>query len=81
MRRSIVLLFATFWLAGSAAAEPGAQWQIADPQKAPWVGTATRDVEAFGAQHRPTAIMAVRDDVVIASWGDIKRKVNVRSVR
>jgi|SRR5216683_3930976 CubicO group peptidase (beta-lactamase class C family) len=81
MMRSIVLLSATVWLACSASAEPGAQWQIADPQKAPWSATIARDVQAFAAQHRPTAIMVVQDDVVVASWGDIRRKVNVRSVR
>ncbi|MDU6750605.1 MAG: serine hydrolase, partial [Bradyrhizobium sp.] len=38
-------------------------------------------VQQFADEQKPTAIMVVRDDEIIASSGDISAKVNVRSAR
>ncbi|MDI6028398.1 serine hydrolase [Corticibacterium sp. UT-5YL-CI-8] len=35
----------------------------------------------YAASLKPTAVMVVQDGKVIASWGDVSRKVNVASVR
>lgn len=74
------LLAALLWLflTAGAGAEPKAHWQNALP--APSADVA-RAVESHGRAQRPTTVMVVRDDRVIASWGDVSQRVNVRSVR
>ncbi|MBC9883595.1 serine hydrolase [Bradyrhizobium sp. INPA01-394B] len=57
-----------------ASAEPGNEWQF---QRSPIQGT----VESYAGKYKPTAIMVVQDGLVVATSGDISRKVNVRSVR
>ena len=58
-------------------AEP---WQWANPAPS-WTAVVAREVQAYGEQHKPTAVMIVHNGRAIASWGEIGRKVNVRSVR
>ncbi|WP_240535689.1 serine hydrolase [Bradyrhizobium sp. STM 3809] len=41
----------------------------------------SRDVQQFADEQKPTAIMVVRDDEIIASSGDLGAKVNIRSER
>lgn len=36
---------------------------------------------AHGAKERPTALVVVRDDRLLAAWGEPARRVNVRSIR
>lgn len=38
-------------------------------------------VDAYGRRQRPTALMVVHDDRVVARWGDVSSRANVRSVR
>jgi CubicO group peptidase (beta-lactamase class C family) len=82
MRRLPAVLAALLLLCSSwALAEPGRHWQTAKRDEKPWSADISRDVQDFAGEHKPTAIMVVRDDDIIASWGDIGAKVNVRSVR
>jgi len=67
-------------LVASAAAEPGAQWQSV-ASAGGWVDGVVREVDAYGAARRPTALMVVHGDQVVAAFGDTAHKVNVRSVR
>jgi len=74
------VLLAILAVSSSAArAEPGATWATVDPRAAPTpVESAVQD---YVREHRPTAVMVVQNDLVLATSGDITRKVNVRSVR
>lgn len=38
-------------------------------------------VQSYARKYKPTAIMVVQDGLVVATSGDVSRKVNVRSVR
>ncbi|WP_429923249.1 serine hydrolase domain-containing protein [Agrobacterium vitis] len=40
-----------------------------------------KDARDYAARLKPTAVMVVQGGKVIASWGDVSRKVNVASVR
>src|SRR5512140_2709691 len=71
------LLLGSYW----AHAEPGRHWQAAGPDEKPWSGSIAREVQEFAVEQKPTAIMVVRDDDIVASFGDLGAKVNVRSVR
>jgi CubicO group peptidase (beta-lactamase class C family) len=70
----------TIW-SGSANAEPGATWRFLDPGAAGHAAPIDSAVKDYTRQHQPTAIMVVQNDLVLATAGDITRKVNVRSVR
>jgi CubicO group peptidase (beta-lactamase class C family) len=61
-------------------ADPHDRWEPVTPS-APWVTAAADEVQSYGGLHKPTALMIVRDGYMVASWGEISRKVNVRSVR
>jgi CubicO group peptidase (beta-lactamase class C family) len=71
------LLLWSYW----AHAEPGQHWQTANPDAKPGSAAILREVQEFAVEQKPTAILVVRDDDIVASWGDIGAKVNVRSVR
>jgi CubicO group peptidase (beta-lactamase class C family) len=74
---AIVSFIATV-LAGAASAQP---WQSADPASAGWAVEELKAAQEYAATLKPTAVMAVQDGQVIASWGDVSRKLNVASVR
>ncbi|TCQ15728.1 serine hydrolase domain-containing protein [Rhizobium sp. PP-CC-3G-465] len=79
--RSIVfaiMSFMTFVLAGGVNAQP---WQNTDPASEGWSIDGLKAAQAYATSLKPTAIMVVQDGKVIASWGDVSRKVNVASVR
>ncbi len=73
----LVCLFASV-IAGSANAEP---WQSINPASAGWSVGKLKEAQDYAASLKPTAVMVVQDGKVIASWGDISRKVNVASIR
>ena len=64
----------------SVQAEPGKHWQTAPDQNG-WTGDAAKAVTAYAGAYRPTALAVIRDDHIIASAGDLSRRVNVASVR
>jgi CubicO group peptidase (beta-lactamase class C family) len=79
--RPILSALLCLFCAGYAVAEPAGHWQDADAPAAAWADAASREVEAYGRSQRPTAVMIVEGDRVIARWGDVGRRVNVHSVR
>lgn len=78
--RSLILVTAVLFCSSLANAEPGREWTFADRSEAR-VSLVDSAVQAYARKHNPTAIMVVRNDTVLATAGDIARKVNVRSVR
>ncbi|MBO0124478.1 serine hydrolase [Agrobacterium sp. OT33] len=68
----------TIILAGGAQAQP---WQSADPASTGWSSDRLKAAQDYAASLKPTAVMVVQDGKVIASWGNVSRKVNVASVR
>jgi CubicO group peptidase (beta-lactamase class C family) len=67
-----------FGLVPIADAEPIVHWQNAEPGLSADAPTAVHD---FGTALKPTSVMFVRDGEVIASYGDVGRKVVMQSVR
>lgn len=79
--RLILAAFLCLFLAGYAVAEPAESWHDADAVAIAWANSASREVQAYCHSQRPTAVMVVQDDGVIARCGDVGRRVNVHSVR
>ncbi|WP_257164535.1 serine hydrolase [Bradyrhizobium sp. SRS-191] len=78
---AVFCIWASLPLLPLAYAEPGQHWPAAKPDGSSWHAAVSRDVQEFAVEHKPKAIMVVRDDEVVASAGDIAAKVNVRSMR
>jgi CubicO group peptidase (beta-lactamase class C family) len=68
-------------LARCAVAEPAVSWQDTDAAAIAWATPVSREVQAYCRSQRPTAVMVVQDDRVIAGCGDKGKRVNVHSVR
>lgn len=62
-----------------AHAEPAARWVKAD--ETDLTRTISRLVKDHAVSEKPTAILVVRGDEIVASLGDLDRKINVASVR
>ncbi|MDA9409417.1 amide hydrolase [Bradyrhizobium sp. CCBAU 51745] len=80
MRHAALVMMTLLLFSGWARAEPGIEWQFlatGQTQTSPIQGT----VESYARKYKPTAIMIVQDGLVVATSGDLTRKVNVRSVR
>ncbi|MCG2628515.1 hypothetical protein L6654_17915 [Bradyrhizobium sp. WYCCWR 13023] len=80
MRYLVLLATLPFW-SGWASAELGSEWQSLDSKQAARVSPVQGAIESYARKYKPTAIMVVQDGLVVATSGDIARKVNVRSVR
>lgn len=80
MREIIFAITAVIFLsiAGNAGAQP---WQNADPASSGWSVDGLKAAQDYAATLKPTAVIVVQEGKVIASWGDVSRKVNVASVR
>ncbi|WP_429944088.1 hypothetical protein ACQY1F_18460 [Agrobacterium vitis] len=80
MRPIVFAIVSVFMIAlvGGASAQP---WQSVDPASAGWSVSKLKAAQDYAASLKPTAVMVVQDGKVIASWGDVSRKVNVASVR
>lgn len=63
---------------GVASAQP---WKSVDPSSVGWSVEQLKAAQGYAASLKPTAVMVVQNGEVIASWGDVSRKVNVASVR
>ncbi len=79
--RYLALLATLLLWSGWASAEPGSEWQALDSKGAAQVSSIRDAVQSYARKYKPMAIMIVRDGLVIATSGDVSRKVNVRSVR
>ncbi|MFC6444494.1 serine hydrolase domain-containing protein [Shinella zoogloeoides] len=73
-----IIALVSLSLAGNAGAQ---SWQKADPAASGWSVDGLEAAQDYAATLKPTAVMVVQDGKVIASWGDVSRKVNVASVR
>ncbi len=81
MRFLAMFTVAMLLCVAAASAEPGVDWDILDPREAARVAPIQDAVQNYARKYRPTAIVVVQDDRLVAKSGDIARKVNVRSVR
>jgi CubicO group peptidase (beta-lactamase class C family) len=66
--------------AAQVHAEPAEHWKGPDPASA-WPSASVSALAEYGRSHKPTAVMIVQQGNVVASYGDLGRKVNMRSVR
>ena len=73
-----IIALVSLSLAGNADAQ---SWQKADPAASRWSVDGLEAAQDYAATLKPTAVMVVQNGKVIASWGDVSRKVNVASVR
>jgi CubicO group peptidase (beta-lactamase class C family) len=81
-----VFLVLINWLAptafGADRVWPSSTWITAeDPAALGWSMEKLAKAEAYTRAHVPTAVMIVQYGKVIASWGDVSHKVNIRSMR
>lgn len=76
--RVMLLIAACISSAGNANAQA---WQKADASTSGWSVEKLNMAKQHSEALRPTAVVVVQDGKLIASWGDISRKVNVASVR
>lgn len=60
---------------------PATSWMRADPASHGWSVEKLEEAEGYARGYGPTAVIIVHDGVVVASWGDVARKVNIRSMR
>jgi CubicO group peptidase (beta-lactamase class C family) len=63
-----------------ADAEPADHWLNADPALG-WSADKLKAVEERSGASGTVGVMIVQDARVVASWGDVTRKANVRSIR
>jgi CubicO group peptidase (beta-lactamase class C family) len=74
------------WLASSANGAdlvwPSAHWAtIGDPAALGWSKEKLGNAEEHTRAYNATGVMIVQDGKVVASWGDVSHKANVRSAR
>ncbi|MGN7773657.1 serine hydrolase domain-containing protein [Phyllobacterium sp. 22552] len=77
----LIIIIAALLIAVFSASASGRSWQSADPGSAGWSIEGLKQAQNYALSLRPTGIMVVQDGRIIASWGDVSRKVNVASVR
>ncbi|MDR6671216.1 serine hydrolase [Rhizobium sp. 1399] len=74
----VLVAWLVFSFTGNASAQP---WQSTDPASSGWSVDGLKEAQDYAVTLKPTAVMVAQDGKVIASWGDLSRKVNVASVR
>jgi len=79
MRHFALAILALVWSV-AVHAEPGAHWAPAD-RSAKETASIDATVQDYVREQHPTALMVVQSDRLLATAGDITRKVNVHSVR
>jgi CubicO group peptidase (beta-lactamase class C family) len=60
---------------------PGAHWAHVDPAKAGWSVAKLKEAEDYARTIGSTAVFVVQDGNVIATFGDVDRKLYIHSVR
>lgn len=70
----LFLVVAFVLIAGSAHAEPAAQWQDADPAALGWSLDKLKTAEDQAGVSPTVVVMIVEGDRVVARWGDVTRK-------
>ena len=73
-----VLSLAVWFAAQGASADP---WKTVEPEIAGWSASTLAEARASSLALKPTALLIVQDGKVVASWGDVSRRVHVASGR
>src|SRR5215475_4882267 len=60
---------------------PGAHWEHVDPAKAGWSVAKLKAAEDYARTIGSTAVLVVQDGKVIATFGDVDKKLHIHSVR
>src|SRR5277367_5932562 len=86
LRVAGIFLVLTGWLIppvlGADPVWPSPAWTKAeDPAAVGWSMDKLAKAEDYTRAYAPTAVMIVQDGKIIASWGDVSHKVNIRSMR
>jgi CubicO group peptidase (beta-lactamase class C family) len=80
-----ITLALTGWLItavlGGERLWPSTHWAKAEAAAPGWSTEKLLKAKEYTDGYAPTAVLIVQDGKIIASWGDIAHKVNVRSVR
>lgn len=77
----LITIIAGLLIVAFSASASGRSWKSADPGSAGWSIEGLKQAQNYALSLRPTGIMVVQDGRIIASWGDVSRKVDVASVR
>ncbi len=78
MRKS--LIFGAVWVATLTAAEyPGAHWER--HTRLGWSEPLLQAARNYAATKKTTAMMIVQGGQVVDQWGDVNKKIEVRSIR
>jgi CubicO group peptidase (beta-lactamase class C family) len=78
--RLIVFALALFAIT-RADAEPADHWLNADPAAPGWSADKLKEAEERSGASGTVGVMIVQGDRVVASWGDVTQRANVRSIR
>jgi len=78
---AMALIWAPPAFAGAQPVFPGQTWENADPVKMGWSLPKLKTAKAYAEEIGSSAVMIVQDGRVIASWGDVQRKMQIYSVR
>ncbi|MEK6418159.1 MAG: serine hydrolase [Burkholderia gladioli] len=60
---------------------PGSEWSRTDPKQAGWNAEAMSEARRYSESIATASFLAVQHGVVIDSWGDIDRRIELRSMR
>jgi CubicO group peptidase (beta-lactamase class C family) len=60
---------------------PGRTWERADPAASGWSLSELKEAQRYAHEIGSSSVMIVQDGRVVASWGDVRRKVEIHSVR
>src|SRR5262249_36170609 len=79
---AITLFVATGLVPGAAEPVfPAATWETIDPAAAGWSVPKLAAARRYAREIGSTAVVIIQDGRVIATWGDVAKKVEVHSVR
>jgi len=78
----LFLLLAAAGAHGQSNGVPGADWQmLKSPEQAGWSSEKLEGIQQYIEQIGSTSAMIVQHGVVVAAWGDVKRRSNLHSCR
>ncbi len=67
--------------AAAPQAWPAKEWNQVTPEQAGWSADALAQAQAYSGSIGSTSVMVVQHGSVVASWGDIDRRIGLHSVR
>jgi CubicO group peptidase (beta-lactamase class C family) len=60
---------------------PGRTWERVEPAERGWSLPELAEAQRYAREIGSSAVMIVQDGRVVASWGDVRRKIEIHSVR